>query len=66
MGRDELVAELKAIERWDYEFYRSEARGRDAVVSFLARQSRRAEIVEALREMMRSSPPNDDKKSSAG
>jgi hypothetical protein len=64
VGRDELVAELKAIEKWDYEFYRSDARSRDAVASFLARQSRRAEIIEALRAIIRS-PSDDDGKSSA-
>jgi hypothetical protein len=48
MGREELIAELKAIEKWDFDFYNSNLREKSALDSFLTRQNRRREILKQL------------------
>jgi hypothetical protein len=48
MGREELIAELKAIEKWDFDFYNSNLREKAALDSFLTRQNRRREILKEL------------------
>jgi hypothetical protein len=44
-----LVAELKAIECWDADYYRIEPKDKQAAVAFNSRQQRRREIIELIR-----------------
>jgi bisphosphoglycerate-independent phosphoglycerate mutase (AlkP superfamily) len=43
-----LVAELKAIECWDADYYRLEKKDKQAVIAFNLRQQRRREIIKLI------------------
>ncbi len=45
---EELVAELRAIELWDSDYYRERLHDRNTIAAFEARQRRRREIMSKL------------------